>query len=678
MAQKKIARQTGIIVSGVLTLMLTIMIVAIQWQSENSILKITETNGDASEELISRSLTFAMASGVTDITPFIERLKGVPNLTELHIIPANVIKPNSESRFDDIEANVFKTLKPQSIEEKYKGELVFRTVVPVLAEASCISCHAAAVGSPLAITSVRLSVAEANNAIAAQRLMAIGIAVVIIALTVWIVILMIQRNILKDMFRAIEQISVLARGGVKIEAIAERMDEIGDLIKGIVTLRKSLVDKATAAREVAAGNLSAAIPVLSDDDELGSSMVTMKQNIQLLVTETKSLVKSAIDGNLKNRGDETKFSGEYKVVIQGFNHTLDAIIGPIKEGADVLAVMATGNLTVRVEGEYLGEHRLLTDSINTLGANLSDAMLQVAEAVSATASASTQISSSTEQMAAGAQVQTQQAAEVASAVEEMTKTILDTTRNAGEAAQSAKQAGASAKEGGHVVTETIEGMARIAEVVKQSAATVQELGKSSDQIGEIVQVIDDIADQTNLLALNAAIEAARAGEQGRGFAVVADEVRKLAERTTKATKEIAGMIRQIQKDTTGAVESMNRGTVEAERGRSLAERAGVSLREIIAGSDKVVDVITRVAAASEEQSSASEEISKNIEAISSVTQESASGTQQIARAAEDLNRLTSNLQDLLGQFTIRSGNSGIGNNTVAVTKRSRSNNRLLK
>jgi methyl-accepting chemotaxis protein len=234
----------------------------------------------------------------------------------------------------------------------------------------------------------------------------------------------------------------------------------------------------------------------------------------------------------------------------------------------------------------------------------------------------------------------------------MTKTIMENSKNAGDTAGTAKEAKVAAEQGGKVVAETVTGMKQIADVVKKSAETVQELGKSSDQIGEIIGVIDDIADQTNLLALNAAIEAARAGEQGRGFAVVADEVRKLAERTTKATKEIAGMIKKIQVETKGAVEGMKEGTKKVDEGIILADKAGTSLTEIVGISQKVGDMVSQIAAASEEQSSASEQISKNVEAISSVTNESATGTQQIARAAEDLNRLTENLQTLITKFKL--------------------------
>jgi len=414
---------------------------------------------------------------------------------------------------------------------------------------------------------------------------------------------------------------------------------------------------------------------MTEKDEIGDmarsvdKMITMAQGgidayeevrgkIYMLTEEISKLIEDSKQGLLDNRGDVNKFQGVYQELISGLNDMLNAIILPIQDGARILEVMATGDFTQRVTADYKGQHRMIKDSINKLGDSVGNILSEVTQAVEATASASNQISTSSEEMSSGAQEQSAQTIEVAGAVEEMTKTILETSSNSSQAAEFARNAGDTAKEGGKVVSDTIEGMNRVALVVKRSAETVQALGKSSDEIGEIVQVIDDIADQTNLLALNAAIEAARAGEQGRGFAVVADEVRKLAERTTKATKEIATMIRQIQKDTEGAVKSMKEGTEEVESGKLLADKAGQSLKEIITGADQVVDKATQVAVASEEQSSAAEQISKNVEAISSVTQQSAAGIQQIARAAEDLNKLTFNLQELISRFKIQKAKSG--------------------
>ena len=379
--------------------------------------------------------------------------------------------------------------------------------------------------------------------------------------------------------------------------------------------------------------------------------------VNALVADSTTLSNAAVAGQLSTRADATKHQGDFRKIVQGVNDCLDAVIKPVQEAADVLAELAKGDLTSRVEGQYQGDHAMIKDSINQMSESLDRALREVGEAVSATASASSQISSSSEEMAAGAQEQTSQAAEVASAVEEMTKTIVENSKNASDTAGTAKEAKGAAEAGGKVVEETVAGMKEIADVVKKSAGTVQELGKSSDQIGEIIGVIDDIADQTNLLALNAAIEAARAGEQGRGFAVVADEVRKLAERTTKATKEIAGMIKKIQLDTKGAVESMDEGTKKVDAGIALADKAGISLHEIVGISQKVTDMVTQIAAASEQQSSASEQISKNVEGISAVTGETAQGVQQIARAAEDLNRLTANLEQLVGKFKLSNDSS---------------------
>jgi len=331
--------------------------------------------------------------------------------------------------------------------------------------------------------------------------------------------------------------------------------------------------------------------------------------------------------------------------------------------ADVAEHMEQVDLSARFESRREDEIGRLLCAFDGFVSSVRSILEQVSQASTSVASASSEISASTEQMAAGAQEQKAQTAEVATAIEAMTKTLIENGSNASAVAEVAKQEKLAAENGGLVVHETIDGMKRIADAVTRASGIVGTLGKSSEQIGEIIQVIDDIADQTNLLALNAAIEAARAGEQGRGFAVVADEVRKLADRTTKATKEIGTMISAIQASTADAVGAMEQGRGHVEHGLILADRAGKSLTEIVQQSQELLDKITRIARAIEEQSATAEQITKNTDTIRKVSEETAGGTWQMAKAADDLNRLTDALQKMLSRVKLTAESETMGGGT---------------
>ncbi len=330
------------------------------------------------------------------------------------------------------------------------------------------------------------------------------------------------------------------------------------------------------------------------------------------------------------------------------------ILKPIHELMTISKDIAQGegDLTKRVPVHGTDEIAVLGTYFNQFIEKLQNMIGKVAHVTDKVASASVELSATAEEISKGTDTLTSRASQTAAAVEEMNATVSQVAQNSGKAAMLAQETVKTAKDGGSVVSDTISGMQQLSDAVSSSATIIAELGKSSDQIGEIVRVIEDIADQTNLLALNAAIEAARAGEQGRGFAVVADEVRKLAERTTKATKEIGDMIRQIQQDTRGAVESMQQGTVKVTSGVSLVNRTGDALSRIVEMVSESADMIRQIAMASEEQSVATQQIANDIENVAKVTKESASGANESAKASHDLSQLATELQYIVGSFKL--------------------------
>jgi methyl-accepting chemotaxis protein len=326
---------------------------------------------------------------------------------------------------------------------------------------------------------------------------------------------------------------------------------------------------------------------------------------------------------------------------------------PINSMHDALVkAQNEGDLTQRLDylkPDEIGEMCL---AFNGFMDNLGGILATIAQTAERLNDSGGVLCATSEMMASNADSIAGQTGTVAVASEEMAATSNDVAQSCQMAADGSQRANESALTGSSVVQETVAVMNCIADRVKESAKTVDSLGTQSDQIGEIVGTIEDIADQTNLLALNAAIEAARAGEQGRGFAVVADEVRALAERTTKATKEIGIMIKSIQQQTKAAVNSMEDGVKEVERGTTEAAKSGQALEDILEQINAVSMQVNQIATAAEEQTGTTNEISNNIQQITEVIQLTAEVAKDSASAATDLVSLAAELRQIVDRFKL--------------------------
>jgi methyl-accepting chemotaxis protein len=329
-----------------------------------------------------------------------------------------------------------------------------------------------------------------------------------------------------------------------------------------------------------------------------------------------------------------------------------SIVKPIRVLLSSLNHLVEGDLTEQIEDKRTDEFGKLFQAYNSACEQLSVIITEVKTNALEIAESSSMIDERTNLLAQGMDSQRDQTGQVSAAVEELSASINEVAQNSQSAADLSQTAGEKAVQGGSIVEQTIEGMNAIGGQVLESVSLVGELHKQSEQIGQVISVITDIADQTNLLALNAAIEAARAGEHGRGFAVVADEVRKLAERTTQATEEVRNSIHAMQGNTETAAQSMQSGRELASEGQEYASQAGDSLGEIVRSSNEVAPVIAEIAAAANEQSSAANDIASSVEMIDSVSREAADGIREVAQSSNDLSSKSQVLRELVERFRV--------------------------
>ena len=347
---------------------------------------------------------------------------------------------------------------------------------------------------------------------------------------------------------------------------------------------------------------------------------------------------------------------------------------------EVLTAMerfSEGDLTVALSVEKDDSIGRLRAGFNTAVINIRTIVKQVRDVLDVTVETSHDIHTRTMELSRGAEEQISQTLLVAGAAHQMAQTVSGAAHNIAEASEMAQRSGTEAHEGGRIVRDTFAGMDEIVSTVGTSARTVEALGRSSEQIGAITRVIEQIADQTELLSLNAAIEAARAGRHGRTFAVVAQEVQRLAERTAQATSEIAKVIEHNQREVEVAVTAMARVGGQVEQGRHLVDKAGSALDAIIENAERMLGSIQQVRASSEEQSATTKHISDNIETISQVTHAAVTGNQTIAESVQELSALIEDLQMRVSTFHLEEDGKSPATNGAAAMEPKRGVPELL-
>ena len=379
----------------------------------------------------------------------------------------------------------------------------------------------------------------------------------------------------------------LAEGDVEQEVKVRSRDEIGQMAESFRKMTQYVRGMAAVADAISKGDLAQKVTPRSEKDALGVAFERMIANLR----ETVSTVSSSA------------------VALSDASQQLSAASG--QAGAATQQIATTIQEVARGNQEQSGSVQETTASVE-------------------------QLSRAIDQIAKGAQDQAKSIQKTSVAVGRLNGSIAQVAAASQEVSSAGEQAQGAAVSGAGSVEKTVRGMASIRESSTMVAAKIQELGSYSDQIGSIVETIDDIAEQTNLLALNAAIEAARAGEHGRGFAVVADEVRKLAERASRSTKEIAGLIGQIQNGTRDAVGAMDRGSKEVEAGSILAEEAGEALKNIMASVQAANEGVRRIAGAVQQMQTASEEVVNLVDSVSAVVEESTAATEQMAASSQQV------------------------------------------
>ena len=468
-----------------------------------------------------------------------------------------------------------------------------------------------------------VDLAEVEAPINAIRNSILWIAI-IIAIVVGLIAFYLAASIANPIQKITELAKLISKGDLNQQVVIEQGDEVGQLADAFGEMGDSLRAKAATATEIAKGNLSIEVAVVSPQDTLGNAMVDMINSLKTMNAEVRKLAEAAVAGKLDARGDTSQLEGDYAQLVHGINETLNSMAKPINEASDVLERIAEWDMTVRMKGDYRGDFAKIKTSINTAVENLDKNLAQVGTSAEQVTAAAGQISSGSQGLAEGASEQASSLEEISSSLEEMASMTRQNADNSSQAKALSQTARDFADNGTNAM--------------RRMTETIGKIKTSSVETSKIVGTINEIAFQTNLLALNAAVEAARAGEVGKGFAVVAEEVRNLARRSAEAAKTTASLIEESLKN--------------SESGVMVTEEVAEILGEIAEGSRKVNDLVNEIAAASAEQSQGIEQVNTAVSELDKVTQQNAANAEESASAAEELNSQATELQGMVREFKL--------------------------
>jgi len=409
--------------------------------------------------------------------------------------------------------------------------------------------------------------------------------------------------------------------------------------------------------------LVAMLGVVKKDNSM-AALAQLRDKIREVDTEISKLNDAYFEGSSLVIKEAERSSNIQKYIVLGsivfialitvmFVRSVSKLIKPLKVAVEVAESIAAGDLSRTIESSNIDDETgKLLRSLGAMQSSLRDIITQIRSQASDLTHAASELSKSSSQVALSSEHQSKVAMSISATVEANSMTIDTVAKNALKAQAISAESEQHSVQGGEVIFQVVSDMHNISESVGVASKIIQDLESQSKQISSIINVIKEISDQTNLLALNAAIEAARAGEQGRGFAVVADEVRKLADRTGQSTQQISEMIEKIQIGTGHAVNSMQATVNRVAVGESLTQKAGNSISEIKSGAQQVLQAVNEISIAMQKESAASSEITSNIEEIARMSQQNNIAIQATTQTAKNLEKLSDSLQSAVGHFKL--------------------------